>query len=198
MGVAEDIKQAAAVEPLFDLVAMSKHIGGAHGGHYVAYTRSVCNGDWHLFDDSRVEKVSRGTVASEDNGAYVLFYIRRDHRPPTWGPSRESEELSEGEEELIESEEDWSAPQPAAQPQNVQTRSAYNRDSVLPIGTRRDASSIFAEAEDDDDRESAPSPMANGLESPVPSPVANGTAGFSSTRARRRPPCMSEIEECEM
>lgn len=77
------------VPSLFDLAAVSKHIGGAAAGHYVAFARSSTAGAWHLFDDDEVTEVSGKDVAGETDGAYVLFYIRRDHRPRGWGPPPE-------------------------------------------------------------------------------------------------------------
>jgi len=70
---------------LYDLVGVSKHIGSLGGGHYVAYARSSVDGDWYGFDDSDVRRVSAEEVQSDKVGAYVLFYIRRDHRPESFG-----------------------------------------------------------------------------------------------------------------
>jgi len=70
--------------PVYDLVAVSKHMGAACSGHYVAYARSCEDGIWRLFDDDDVSEVSPQTVEAERVGAYVLFYIRRDLRPARW------------------------------------------------------------------------------------------------------------------
>merc|ERR1711972_836810 len=77
------IVESPAVEarnavPLFDLVAISKHIGDAKFGHYVAYARSRHDGNWYFFDDDDVSQVLPEEVADEQEGAYILFYIRRD------------------------------------------------------------------------------------------------------------------------
>uniref|UniRef100_A0A7S1FB39 Ubiquitin carboxyl-terminal hydrolase n=1 Tax=Noctiluca scintillans TaxID=2966 RepID=A0A7S1FB39_NOCSC len=70
---------------LFDLLSVSKHMGGLGGGHYVAYARSSEDGCWYYYDDTSVSKVRPEDVASQQVGAYVLFYLRRSHRPTTWG-----------------------------------------------------------------------------------------------------------------
>jgi len=71
---------------VYDLAAVSIHMGGLGGGHYVAFSRSSENGKWYDYNDSRVTEVSASQVLKEETGAYVLFYVRRDHRPASWGP----------------------------------------------------------------------------------------------------------------
>mmetsp|Transcript_25019 Transcript_25019/g.45878 ORF Transcript_25019/g.45878 Transcript_25019/m.45878 type:complete len:685 (+) Transcript_25019:156-2210(+) len=79
---------AKAPAPVFDLLALSKHIGASstNWGHYVAYARSSTDGIWRLFDDEQVTEVKAQEVASQHRDAYVLFYLRRDLRPTCWGP----------------------------------------------------------------------------------------------------------------
>jgi len=71
-------------QSVYDLAALSKHMGGLGGGHYVAYSRSSENGKWYYYNDSMVQEVSTSEVANDTVGAYVLFYIRRDRRPACW------------------------------------------------------------------------------------------------------------------
>jgi len=71
---------------LYDLAALSKHIGSLGGGHYVAYCRSSEDGEWYNFDDGSVCRVNAEEVEADKVGAYVLFYIRRDYRPSSYGP----------------------------------------------------------------------------------------------------------------
>lgn len=71
---------------VYDLVSISKHMGGLGGGHYVAYSRSCENGHWYLFNDSSVSKVTEEEVRNQQVGVYVLFYLRREVRPVAWGP----------------------------------------------------------------------------------------------------------------
>lgn len=74
-------RKTSKVTPVYDLAAVSKHIGSLSGGHYVAFSRSSIDGEWYHFDDSTVRGCTEEEVASDKVGAYVLFYIRRDHRP---------------------------------------------------------------------------------------------------------------------
>uniref|UniRef100_A0A5K3ELA3 Ubiquitin carboxyl-terminal hydrolase n=2 Tax=Mesocestoides corti TaxID=53468 RepID=A0A5K3ELA3_MESCO len=58
---------------VYDLVAVSNHMGGVGGGHYTAYAK---NGDaWYNFDDSFVSKVN-GPVVTRN--AYFLVYMLND------------------------------------------------------------------------------------------------------------------------
>lgn len=79
--------EARASGCVFDLCAVSKHIGSLGGGHYVAYVRSSEDGEWYFCDDGSVSRVSADRVREDKVGAYVLFYLRRDHRPTAWGDS---------------------------------------------------------------------------------------------------------------
>ena len=59
---------------LYDLVAVSNHIGSIYGGHYTAFARH--EGQWFDFNDSWVTKVySSKEVINRD--AYLLFYLKR-------------------------------------------------------------------------------------------------------------------------
>jgi len=71
---------------VYDLAGMSKHIGSLGGGHYVAYCRSSVDGEWYYYDDASVRHCTADEVENDKIGAYVLFYIRRDHRPSSFGP----------------------------------------------------------------------------------------------------------------
>ncbi|CAJ1444690.1 unnamed protein product [Effrenium voratum] len=79
-------RESFKIPPVYDLAALSKHIGSLGGGHYVAYARSSIDGEWYHYDDSSVRRCSEEEVSSDKVGAYVLFYIRRDYRPPSYGP----------------------------------------------------------------------------------------------------------------
>jgi hypothetical protein len=65
----------AEPEPVYDLFAVSNHIGGLGGGHYTAHVKNRETGKWFLMDDSRVTPADEADVVSEQ--AYVLFYKRR-------------------------------------------------------------------------------------------------------------------------
>jgi ubiquitin C-terminal hydrolase len=62
--------------PVYDLVAVSNHIGGTVGGHYTTYARQLIGGKWYHFDDTYVNEIQATEVVSK--GAYLLVYIRRD------------------------------------------------------------------------------------------------------------------------
>lgn len=62
----------------YELCAVSHHSGSLHFGHYTAYGKS--GDEWLLFNDSMVSKSSEQFV--QNNGAYILFYRRRDAAPP--------------------------------------------------------------------------------------------------------------------
>ncbi len=62
-------------EAIYDLYAVSNHMGGMGGGHYTAYALNSHNGKWYEFDDTRTQLVSAQDVVTPK--AYVLFYCRR-------------------------------------------------------------------------------------------------------------------------
>eukprot|EP00468_Gymnochlora_sp_CCMP2014_P010982 CAMPEP_0167756520 /NCGR_PEP_ID=MMETSP0110_2-20121227/9429_1 /TAXON_ID=629695 /ORGANISM="Gymnochlora sp., Strain CCMP2014" /LENGTH=1205 /DNA_ID=CAMNT_0007642635 /DNA_START=52 /DNA_END=3669 /DNA_ORIENTATION=+ len=62
-------------DAVYDLFAVSNHMGGIHGGHYTAYARNHLTNRWYLFDDSRTSEVNINSVRSR--AAYVLYYRRR-------------------------------------------------------------------------------------------------------------------------
>lgn len=70
----EDAVGGAQGAVLYLLYGMVEHQGGAHGGHYVAYTRG--SGGWSLISDTDVRDVSVEQVLGAQ--AYMLFYARID------------------------------------------------------------------------------------------------------------------------
>jgi len=76
-----DLQELVAVcdkgkEPIYDLYAVSNHMGGVGGGHYTAYAKGD-DGKWCLFDDSRVTSgIDERDVVSP--AAYCLYYKRKD------------------------------------------------------------------------------------------------------------------------
>jgi ubiquitin carboxyl-terminal hydrolase 2/21 len=63
--------------PVYDLYAISNHIGGLNGGHYTAHCLNEGNGQWYHFNDSHVDSVDAGELCN-DGLPYVLFYKRVD------------------------------------------------------------------------------------------------------------------------
>jgi ubiquitin carboxyl-terminal hydrolase 4/11/15 len=69
-------KYATSSTPIYDLVAVSNHIGTIDGGHYTTYARLLREDQWYDFDDTRVSKLYSSEFVT--NNAYLLFYVRRD------------------------------------------------------------------------------------------------------------------------
>ena len=59
---------------MYDLASVIVHKGDANSGHYVTYTKE--EGDWFLFDDSKITLVSERDVLAAE--AYLLGYVIRD------------------------------------------------------------------------------------------------------------------------
>jgi hypothetical protein len=62
-------------DAVFDLFAVSNHMGGLGGGHYTAYVKSLSTKEWYVLDDSSAHPMDRQRVISPS--AYVLYYERR-------------------------------------------------------------------------------------------------------------------------
>eukprot|EP01059_Diplonema_ambulator_P012472 TRINITY_DN227_c2_g1_i2.p1 TRINITY_DN227_c2_g1~~TRINITY_DN227_c2_g1_i2.p1 ORF type:complete len:847 (+),score=241.01 TRINITY_DN227_c2_g1_i2:32-2542(+) len=60
--------------PIYDLYAVSCHMGSAMGGHYTAYTKA--GGSWHQYNDRYVSPATLRDACTSN--AYLLFYSRRD------------------------------------------------------------------------------------------------------------------------
>eukprot|EP00045_Choanoeca_perplexa_P016366 m.219923 g.219923 ORF g.219923 m.219923 type:complete len:1694 (+) comp17238_c0_seq1:227-5308(+) len=60
-------------ERLYDLYAITCHMGMLGGGHYVAYIKGS-NNKWYLFNDSSCREVDDEEVVKESRHAYMLFY----------------------------------------------------------------------------------------------------------------------------
>jgi len=61
-------KGAAGV---YELIAVSVHLGSIHSGHYMAFCKKE-DGQWYGMDDNKVVRVSSSEVFHHD--AYMLFY----------------------------------------------------------------------------------------------------------------------------
>ncbi|XP_041947751.1 ubiquitin carboxyl-terminal hydrolase 2 isoform X2 [Alosa alosa] len=67
-----DFASENSATAIYNLYAVSNHIGTTLGGHYTAYCRNPALGEWYSYNDSRVNPMSSSQVRSSD--AYVLFY----------------------------------------------------------------------------------------------------------------------------
>jgi ubiquitin carboxyl-terminal hydrolase 4/11/15 len=83
-----------SVPPIYDLFAISNHMGGMGGGHYTAYALNHIDGKWYSFNDSLLHEVSSNTIKSAS--AYVLFYRKRDQPIITQVPSINSSQNANG------------------------------------------------------------------------------------------------------
>lgn len=89
------IRSADPSQPvLYDLLAVSNHMGGLGGGHYTAYAMNHKTGRWYSFDDSQCHPlpVDEEVVSKM---AYVLFYARRDLPAASTDPNIEMEEADD-------------------------------------------------------------------------------------------------------
>ncbi|CAF2967532.1 unnamed protein product [Rotaria sp. Silwood2] len=64
-------------DSLYDLVAVSMHVGNLKGGHYTTFARLNGSDEWYHFNDSNIEPVldSRRLV---NRNAYVLVYLKKN------------------------------------------------------------------------------------------------------------------------
>nr|CAH8842380.1 unnamed protein product [Trichobilharzia regenti] len=60
---------------IYDLVAVSNHMGYLGGGHYTAFALNAHVNRWYYFDDSSTREVDPSKIVT--NAAYVLVYVRR-------------------------------------------------------------------------------------------------------------------------
>lgn len=63
---------------VYSLYAVSNHSGSTYGGHYMAYCKHPISRQWHCFNDSRVDGISRSRVPGAQ--AYILFYEKVDRK----------------------------------------------------------------------------------------------------------------------
>ena len=58
----------------YRLAAVSNHSGSLGGGHYTAHARNCDDGNFYLFNDSRVSLARESQISAAD--AYLLFYVQ--------------------------------------------------------------------------------------------------------------------------
>jgi len=66
------------IYPVYDLYAVSNHMGSLGGGHYTATTLNRFDDVWYEFNDSQYRTVSESIHESQKKSAYVLFYNRSE------------------------------------------------------------------------------------------------------------------------
>jgi ubiquitin carboxyl-terminal hydrolase 8 len=62
--------------PLFDLYALSNHVGGLGSGHYTAYALNRFSEQWYEFNDTHCHAMEERAFRRNQSSAYVLFYNR--------------------------------------------------------------------------------------------------------------------------
>ncbi|CAF3724870.1 unnamed protein product [Rotaria socialis] len=63
---------------LYDLAAVSMHVGNLKGGHYTTFARLNGSGQWYHFNDSNIQPLN-DTSCLVNRNAYVLVYLRQDY-----------------------------------------------------------------------------------------------------------------------
>eukprot|EP00727_Mastigamoeba_balamuthi_P010597 m51a1_g616 putative ubiquitin carboxyl-terminal hydrolase 11 (873) ;mRNA; f:101802-105321 len=71
---------------IYDLYAVSNHMGGLGGGHYTACAKNYRLKKWFAFDDSSAYEIPESQVKSKSN--YLLFFQRRLAKPGSTTASR--------------------------------------------------------------------------------------------------------------
>lgn len=77
-------------EPLYDLYAVSNHVGDLGGGHYTAYSLNRFDDHWYEFNDTTCRKIDDRTLQGNSSSAYLLFYNRTQRVEPTSPASENS------------------------------------------------------------------------------------------------------------
>ncbi|XP_069115332.1 ubiquitin carboxyl-terminal hydrolase 2-like [Argopecten irradians] len=72
LDMSEFASEKGASRVVYNLYAVSNHIGSVHSGHYTAYCKHPYSAEWNSFNDTRVSSTSSSSVISPE--AYVLFY----------------------------------------------------------------------------------------------------------------------------
>jgi ubiquitin C-terminal hydrolase len=61
---------------IYDLYAVSNHMGSIDGGHYYSYVKSLEDSKWYNMNDSHVSSIDEKNIINQN--AYVLFYKLRE------------------------------------------------------------------------------------------------------------------------
>jgi hypothetical protein len=62
---------------MYDLFAVSEHMGGLGGGHYTAQVKSIADGVWYDCNDSSARPAGHDGRGAVTSSAYLLFYRKR-------------------------------------------------------------------------------------------------------------------------
>ena len=57
---------------IYDLYAISNHIGNINNGHYYSFVKSLSNNNWYIIDDNNITQINESNIITDN--AYILFY----------------------------------------------------------------------------------------------------------------------------
>ena len=72
------VRSKGGLLPMYDLYAVSNHMGGLGGGHYTALSMNRFDDVWYEFNDSRYRPVESTIHKNHMKSAYLLFYNRSE------------------------------------------------------------------------------------------------------------------------
>lgn len=88
------VRSRGSEHPLYDLYAVSNHVGSLGSGHYTAHAQNRFDDQWYEFNDSTYRAIDASEVNQVHRGnrssAYVLFYNRTCGTSSTTGSDRGS------------------------------------------------------------------------------------------------------------
>ncbi|CAI7757931.1 unnamed protein product [Closterium sp. NIES-53] len=113
--------------PVYDLYAVTNHMGSLSSGHYTAHCRNPADGQWYLFNDSGVSPIAASAVIS--SSAYVL--CDGDDGDEEHGDDGDEEHGDDVEEDWPENGHDDSASGDEIAPADIDEDDWWNR----PVGS---------------------------------------------------------------
>ena len=72
------VKSQGTAYPMYDLYAVSNHVGALRRGHYTALALNRFDDSWYEFNDTRYRRVDESIHSKHSQSAYVLFYNRSE------------------------------------------------------------------------------------------------------------------------
>jgi ubiquitin C-terminal hydrolase len=75
LDITSNVQGVSGERIVYELFAVSEHMGGLGGGHYTAVAKNFKNGKWYNFNDSYAGETDAEKAVS--TAAYVLFYRRK-------------------------------------------------------------------------------------------------------------------------
>lgn len=74
--LSEAVQSRGGGTPVYDLYAVSNHLGGLGGGHYTAYALNRFDDQWYEFNDSNYRAIDPQSTFATSSSPYLLFYNR--------------------------------------------------------------------------------------------------------------------------